>query len=245
MIRLEFGVVLTAVLRLRCLNVDIVYVEMLYSTPSSTFLFLCQSCALYPVNTQDPIRKRFGYGHLWPLLTACGQNWPGSYIPDPNSRIRLDSVFPKTAWIKLCKTDPDPMWTVWSWFGQTHLVWRQAGVQESSGPVSGRTQPVSHFQTRFRYSTDVPDNTVQNQPGSDSVLADCVRFWPNRSGPEASQCARIVRPVSGQCFPADPDRMRMGSGMFTGQLFHYQYLLLLLFLSWSKQHRKSRCATSW
>ena len=75
--------------------------------------------------------------------------------------------------------------------------------------------PVSHFQTRFRSSTDVPDNTVQNQPGSDLVLADCVRFWPNGSGPEASQCARIIRPGSGQCLPADPDRMRIGSGMFT------------------------------
>ena len=50
--------------------------------------------------------------------------------------------------------------------------------------------PVSRFQTRFRSSTDVPDNTEQNQPGSDLVLADCVRFWPNGSGPEASQCAK-------------------------------------------------------
>ena len=31
--------------------------------------------------------------------------------------------------------------------------------QDASGPL-----PVSHFQTRFRSSTDVPDNTVQNQP---------------------------------------------------------------------------------
>ena len=38
---------------------------------------------------------------------------------------------------------------------------------------------VSHFQTLFRSSTDVPDNIVSNQPGSDLVLADCVRFWPN------------------------------------------------------------------
>ena len=75
--------------------------------------------------------------------------------------------------------------------------------QDSTGPL-----PVSHFETRFGSSTDVPDNIVQNQPGSDLVLADCVRFWPNGSGPEASQCARIIRPASGQCFPADPDRIR-------------------------------------
>ena len=77
---------------------------------------------------------------------------------------------------------------------------------------------VSHFKTRFRSSTDILDNIVQNQPGSDIVLADCVRLWPNGSGPEASRCARIIRPASGQCFRAEPDRMSMGSGTFTGFL---------------------------
>ena len=66
----------------------------------------------------------------------------------------------------LCETDQDPIWMAWSGFGQTDLVWNKAGVQESSDSVSGRTQPaplpVSHFQTRFRSSTDVPDNMVQN-----------------------------------------------------------------------------------
>ena len=108
----------------------------------------------------------------------------------------------------------------WSGFGQTHLVWKQAGVPESSGPVCGRTAtsppPVYHFKTRFCSSTDILSNIVQNQPGSDIVLADCVRFWPNGSGPEANRCARIIRLVSGQYFRSDPDRMRMGSGMFTG-----------------------------
>ena len=58
---------------------------------------------------------------------------------------------------------------------------------------------------------------MQNQPGCDLVLADCVRFWPNGSSPEANGCARIIRPASGQCFRPDPDRMRIGSGMFTGR----------------------------
>ena len=61
--------------------------------------------------------------------------------------------------------------------------------QNAAGPL-----PVSHFHTRFRSSTDVQDNIVQNQPGSDLVLADCVWFWPNGSGPEASRCARVIRP---------------------------------------------------
>ena len=80
----------------------------------------------------------------------------------------------------LRKTDPDLIRMAWSGFGQTHLFWKQAGVQESSGPVSGRAQPARyqfpHFQTRFRSSTDVPDNIVQNRPGSDLVLAGCVMF---------------------------------------------------------------------
>ena len=52
-----------------------------------------------------------------------------------------------------------------------------------------------------------PEYYYTNRPGSDLILADCTRFWPNGSGPEESQCARIIRPASGQCFPADPDRM--------------------------------------
>ena len=54
-----------------------------------------------------------------------------------------------------------------------------------------------HFQTRL-HSTDSLDHIVQNQPGSDLVLAACVRFWPDRAGLEASQCARIIRLASGQ-----------------------------------------------
>ena len=142
-------------------------------------------------------------------------------MPDPTSRIRFSSVFPKKAWIILCKTDPDPIWMAWSGFGQTHLVQKQAGVQESSGPASGRTQPARYRFPTFRFGSVLPQTariiiTEQNQPGSDLVLADCVRFWPNVSGPEASRCAGNIRPASGQCFRVDPDRMRIGSGMVTG-----------------------------
>ena len=34
------------------------------------------------------------------------------------------------------------------------------------------------------FFTDSLVHFVQNQPGSNLVLADCVGFWPNRSGPE-------------------------------------------------------------
>ena len=133
-------------------------------------------------------------------------------------RIRLSASVSAPFFQRKCKTDPDPMWMSWSGFGQTHRVRKLVGVQESSGPVSGRTKQARYrFQTRFRSSgTDVPDNIVQNQRGSGLVLADCARFWPNGPGPEASRCARIIRSASGQCFPADPERIRIGYGMFTG-----------------------------
>ena len=108
-------------------------------------------------------------------------------------------------------------------FFQTHLVRKQAGVQESSGPGFWQNAtgplPVSHFQTGLPSSTDGPERSVQNQPGSDLVLADCVRFRPNGSGPEARRCERIlrqdgVREASDQRFWSDPDGIRIGSAMF-------------------------------
>ena len=123
-------------------------------------------------------------------------------MPDPTSRIRFSSIFfffffnfflsfkEGMDHIVQNRRGSDLDGLVWpnasgleaSWFAETiwHDFW-----QDATDPL-----PVSHFQTRFRYSTDVPDNIVPNQPGSDLVLADCVRFWPNGSGPEASRCAK-------------------------------------------------------
>ena len=128
------------------------------------------------------------------------QNWPGS---DLDGLVR---VWPNTSGLEA------------SWCAG---IIRPGFWQDAAGPL-----PVSHFQhfqTQFLSSTDIPGNIVQNHPGSDLVLADCVRFWPNRSGPEASQCARIIRPTSGQCFWANPDWMRIGSGMFTGYIYYYYW----------------------
>ena len=128
--------------------------------------------------------------------------------------------FLKKAWTILCK----PTRVRSGWPGQ---VWVNASGPEASqcariiepGYWKNATSPlpVSHFQTRLYPSTDGPDPIMQNQPGSDSVLADCVRFWPNGSGPEASRCARIIRTTSSQyaC-----QLIRTGcesdTGMFTG-----------------------------
>ena len=56
-----------------------------------------------------------------------------------------------------------------------------------------------------------------NRPRSDLVLADCVRFWPNGSGPNASRRARILGPVSGQAFRADPVWVQMLIGCSLGR----------------------------
>ena len=82
---------------------------------------------------------------------------------------------------------------------------------------------------------------VQNQAGSDLVLTDCVRFGPNGSNPEARQYKKIIRPASGKCFPADPDRTRIGSSMFTG-LFLKIFACLHSTLQCSQ--RQIRCSFS-
>ena len=114
---------------------------------------------LYPVNMPDPTRKHFGYGQLWPLRPACCQNRAGSYMRDPTSCIRFSSFFPKKARIILYKTAPYPIWTAWSGFGQKHLVWKQAGVQESSGPASGRTQRARYQFPSFRHGSVLPQTS--------------------------------------------------------------------------------------
>ena len=56
---------------------------------------------------------------------------------------------------------------------------------------------------QFHSSKEGLDHIVQNQHRS--KLDGLVRFWPNASGLEACQCARIIWPASGQHLPADPD----------------------------------------
>ena len=77
--------------------------------------------------------KHFGYGQLRP---ACSRS----------SCIRFGSILPKKTRIKLCKTSPDLIWMAWSGLGQTHVVWRQASVQESLGPLPAEcNQPTNSF----------------------------------------------------------------------------------------------------
>ena len=187
------------------------------------------------------IITRAGYGCYSQCAARTG--------PDRICLIELpasDSVpfFPKKARITLCKTDPDPIWMAWSGFSQTHLVRKQAGVQESSGPVSGRVQPASYQFSTFSLGSVLPHTsriitiTVQNRPGFYLVLADCVRFWPNRSGPEASRCARIIRSGSGQ-------RLKAQSGSDANRIRHIYWAAARTFgckRMWRVyRYRRSRC----
>ena len=101
---------------------------------------------------------------LWPVYGHYGQRaarfGPDSIImPDLTSHICFSSIFPKKAWIILCKTDPDPIWTAWPGFGQMPLVWKQAGEQDSSGPVSGRTQLACYQFPTFRVGSVLPQTS--------------------------------------------------------------------------------------
>ena len=98
----------------------------------------------------------------------------------------------------------------WSGFGQTHLVWKQAGVKELSGSVSGRTQPACYHFPIFTLCSVLSHTCriIFSKTSPGPILFSLIVSDFGQTGPEASQCARILWPASGQCFPADLDQMR-------------------------------------
>ena len=108
------------------------------------------------------------------------------------------------------------MWTAWSGFGRTHLVRKQASVQESLGPVPAeRNWPA----TTFPLSDSVA--FFHRWPGSCCAKlarilfgSGCFGFWLNRSGLEASRCA--VQESSGSILAKASELICIISGMFTG-----------------------------
>ena len=127
------------------------------------------------------------------------------------ARIRLDHI----CWIQLPAFNSVP-------FFQRHGSYRAKPAQMQSGRpgqvlakgILSRSKPLctnhwaqfwqnapcllsdSHFQTRLCSSTDDPDHMVQNQPGSDLVLANSVRFGPNGSGLETNRPVLLSQPGS-------------------------------------------------
>ena len=145
------------------------------------------------------------YGHYGQCAARVG--------PDHICQIQLpissSAVFPQKAWTILHKT---LIWMAWSDLGQTHLVQKQASVQESSSPVSGRMQPAHYQFPTFRLSCVLPQmaQIILCKTRLDLIwFWLTVRFWPNGSSPEAIWCASIIQPASSQwqCFQAHPDRM--------------------------------------
>ena len=130
-----------------------------------------------PVNIPDLIQKCCGYGQLWPLRPACSQNHAGSDFPHPTRvcsfKGDLDHIVqnqPGSNLDGLVRFQPNGSCPEAS---QCVIIIR---------PGSGRMQPVYYQFPTFRLSyvllhgTYGLDHTVQNQPGPDLVLADCVKF---------------------------------------------------------------------
>ena len=69
-------------------------------------------------------------------------------------------------------------------------------------PGCDRTQPARYQFPTFRlgcsHPLTGPDHTVKNQPGSELVLADCVRCLAKRIRSGSKPVSRIIRPASGQ-----------------------------------------------
>ena len=155
------------------------------------------------INMLDPIQKHFGYKDTVAIMAIVQ--------PESGRIIYAWSEFPHPVWFDSSKEGLDPTAQNWSRSDLDGLVrfWANASCPEANscariiGPSSGRMQPACTsfpLSDSLKSSTDSPDHTVQNQPRFYCVLADYVRFWPKKSSPEASQCARIIWPALGQHF---------------------------------------------
>ena len=87
--------------------------------------------------------------------------------------------------------------------------------------LAGRNRPATSFPLSNSVAFFQRRHTVQNQPGSDLVLTDCVKFWPNGSGPEARRCARTIRPASARRFRTSPDPACLLVKIRDSRLLHY------------------------
>ena len=141
------------------------------------------------------------------VITASMQpKWGRIQLPASNLVLNLFPRRPGSYCVKLARIHsgwPGQVLAIWIWFRSKPVCknyWAQSRLNAAG------LLPVPHSQTRLRSSTESPDHIVQNQPRSSLVLADCVRFGPNGSSPEASRCARIIWRDSSQCFWASWSR---------------------------------------
>ena len=115
---------------------------------ASTF---SRTLTLYPVNMPDPIRKRFGWGQLWPLRPACSQNRAGSYRPDRIGRIRLRAPFSVPFFQRrhgpYCAKQTRIL-SGWPGQGLAKLIWSESKLvcrNHRARFLAGRNRPATSF----------------------------------------------------------------------------------------------------
>ena len=114
-----------------------------------------------PVNIADPIRKRLGYGQVWPLRPACSQNRAESY-----NYARYDF--------------PHPFLFRFSKEGMDHTVQNRPGpnldglVKVWPNIWSGSKPVCRNHRARFL--------AERNQPSTSFPVSDSVPFFHRRLG---------------------------------------------------------------
>ena len=152
-----------------------------------------KSLQTYSVNMLDPIHWSFGYSRLWP---AYSQN-----------RARLNKLEEGHDHVvqNQPRSDLDGLVRFWPntscpEASQCARITRPRFWQNAASPL-----PVSHFHS-FVFFRRQPRSYCA-KPAWIGFGSGCVRFWPNGSGLQASQSARIIGPVSAQPFRANLDQM--------------------------------------
>ena len=196
-----------------------------------TVQYACQSLFLSSKHTgSDP--EAFW---LWPVMAVTASMQPesarilyaGSDFPHP-----FQFCFSKECMDHIARNRPgsDLDGVVRVWPNTSGLeASRCAGIigpgfwQDTASPLS-----VYLFQTRFHSSTDVPDNTVQNQPHP-------IYFWLIVSGfgqtdPVRKQAS--VQESSGPLLAKAFRPIRTGSGMFTGVALYQGFYNYCLAWTW-------------
>ena len=126
----------------------------------------------------------------------------------------------------------------WSGFEQMHLVLKQAGVQESSGLVSGRMQPAWYQFLTFRLSNILPQ-TTQNLLYKTSP--DPVGFWLTVSG--FGQTDPVQKPACMQ----ESSALLLANASELIQMWcesDLAYLLGLLYLVWFQEKQTNSACRS-
>ena len=186
------------------------------------------------VNMLDLTWKHFGYGQLWP---ACSQNPAGLYMLDLTSCIQFGSVLASNL-VPFFQRRPR------SYRAKLAHIWSGWPGQVLAKCISSESKPVCKNHKAWFWQNAISLLPVSKLcwflPQTARIILcktslDLIWFWLTGSGidqmddgssPEASLCARIIGPASGQCFWANLDQMWIRSGRFTGKMLGIQCVAL-------------------